>query len=132
MLRRKVIWFAVLLSVSASGVNAQQAALSNSSITAEELNHVIEYATPPEQVADSIVILVPDVTMPLDSPKSFERTISGQVRTIEKGAHPSVIVHPANSLILPTRAGVPMRVYLKRFIDRDAYYPIAIFPVTDK
>jgi hypothetical protein len=117
------------MMMSIATANAQQADLSASPVSTKDLSQVIEYATPPEQVADSVVILVPDTEMSLNSPKGYERTIAGNIREVVKGVHPKVIIHPANSMILPIKAGVPMKVYLKRFADRDAYYPIAIFSV---
>jgi hypothetical protein len=33
-------------------------------------------------------------------------------------------------MIMPLKEGVPVRLFLKRFPDKDAYYPIAIFPIT--
>lgn len=92
---------------------------------------LVDYATPPDQVADAIVIYTPKADMPLSKMESFERVFIGQVDKQEKGSVvPSVIVHKANSMIMPLQTGVPVRLYLKRFSDRDAYYPIAIFPVS--
>jgi hypothetical protein len=95
-----------------------------------EANGVIEYATPPELIADAIVIFVPNTHMSLHRPEAVERVIDGRVTKIEKGKQPNMIVHNANTMISPLEANVPVRLFLKRFPDRDAYYPIAIFPLS--
>lgn len=93
---------------------------------------VIDYATSPELIADSIVIYVPDKDMSLHIPETTERIIEGQVTKVEKGVEPNLIIHKASTMITPLEKGVPVKLFLKRFPDRDAYYPIAIFPVTSE
>lgn len=91
----------------------------------------VDDATPPDQVADAIVVYTPHADMHLEKMESFERGLTGRIERQEKGSvAPVTIIHPANSMILPLQAGVPVRLYLKRFPDRDAYYPIAIFPIS--
>jgi hypothetical protein len=91
---------------------------------------VIDYAVPPELIADSIVTYVPDMDMQLHKMETKERLIEGEVTKIEKGVEPKLIIHNANTMIMPLKEGVPVRLFLKRFPDKDAYYPIAIFPIT--
>jgi hypothetical protein len=94
---------------------------------------IVEHNFDPEAVADAVVVYNPMVRHALDKMEPFERVLAGRVETQEKGrdAHnPRVIVHNASTMIAPLEAGVPVRIYLKRFPDRDAYYPIAIFPVS--
>lgn len=92
---------------------------------------IVEYAEAPDQKADAIVVYTPTAHHALDKMESFERVLKGRVETQEKGnAPPNLIVHKANTMIMPLEAGMPVRLYLKRFPDRDAYYPIAIFPVS--
>lgn len=94
-------------------------------------HELFDRATPPDQVADVIVVYTPEVDMDLDKMKPHERGFRGRIEKQEKGdAEPLVIVQRPNSMIMPLQAGVPVRLYLKRFDDRDAYYPIAIFPVS--
>ena len=90
---------------------------------------VIDYAIPPQLIADSIVIYVPDMDMPLHRSETMERIIEGKVTKIEKGVEPNLIIHNAHTIIRPLKEGIPMRLFLKRFPDQDAYYPIAIFPM---
>lgn len=94
---------------------------------------VIEYATPPEDIADAIVTFVPDVDMPLHVPETVERPVRGRVVASERGVlrgvvPPGAILHRPNTMGAPLQAGVPVKLFLKRFPDRDAYYPIAVFP----
>jgi hypothetical protein len=89
-----------------------------------------EYAPDPELIADAVVVYVPMAHHALEKLDKSERTISGRVDKLEKGRSTQmVIVHKANTMIRPLHAGVPVKMYLKRFPDRDAYYPIAIFSV---
>lgn len=92
-----------------------------------EINGLLDYATPPELIADAIVILVPNRNMSLHKPEAVERIIDGRITKTEKGRQPSMIVHNAHTMIAPLEENVPVRMFLKRFPDRDAYYPIAIF-----
>lgn len=90
---------------------------------------VIDYAIPPELIADSIVTYVPDMDMPLHKMEPTERMIEGEVIKVEKGVEPYLIIHNANTMIAPLKEGVPVKLFLKRHPDKDAYYPIAIFPI---
>ncbi len=90
---------------------------------------VIDYAIPPELIADSIVTYVPDMALPLDE-QGTEHIIEGKVTKVEKGLEPNLIIHRASTFHTPLKEGVPVKLFLKQFPDRDAYYPIAIFPVT--
>jgi hypothetical protein len=78
--------------------------------------------------ADAVVVFMPMAHQALNKMESSERVLSGWIEKQEKGlAAPSMIVHRPNTMTMPLEAGVPVRMYLKRFPDRDAYYPIAIF-----
>lgn len=92
---------------------------------------LIDYAISPELIADSIVIYVPSVDMPLDK-QGTERIIEGKVTKVEKGLEPNLIIHKASTIHAALKEGVPIKLFLKRFSDRDAYYPIAIFPAAYK
>jgi hypothetical protein len=104
-------------------------------VNAQEFNEppyeeVIDYAISPELIADSIVIYVPGMDMPLQIPERTERIIEGKVTKVEKGVEPNLIIQNANTMIMPLKEGVPVKLFLKRHPDKEAYYPIAIFPVT--
>lgn len=93
-------------------------------------NGIAEYASDPGPIADAIVVYTPMAHHALEKMEPSERMLTGRVDKLEKGEHTSmVIVHKANTMIRPLKAGVPVRMYLKRFPDREAYYPIAIFSV---
>ncbi len=69
--------------------------------------------------------------MSINKIKSFDREIAGHINQLEKGkTAPGLIVARARTMIMPLKANNPVRIHLKRFTDRDAYYPIAIFPVS--
>lgn len=91
---------------------------------------IAEYASDPEPMADAIVVYTPMAHHALEKMESSERVLTGRIDKLEKGKDASmVIVHKANTMIRPLKAGVPVKMYLKRFPDRDAYYPFAIFSV---
>lgn len=90
----------------------------------------IDYGISPEFLADAIVIHVSDQDLSLHRPERTERVIRGKTLKVEKGPLPKVIVHAGNAIVRPLQAGVPMRVFLKRFPDRDAYYVIAVLPLS--
>jgi len=93
----------------------------------------IDYPEDPFEIADAVVVYTPKANMALHKIKSFEREIVGHIKQQDKGVvAPGLIVHRANTLIRPLEMNKPVRMYLKRFPDRDAYYPIAIFPVNYK
>lgn len=92
---------------------------------------LIDYAIPPELIADSIVIYEPNMDLPLDE-QGTEHIIEGKVTRVEKGLEPNLIIHNASTIHMPLEEGVPVKLFLKQFPDREAYYPIAIFPVTSE
>ena len=67
--------------------------------------------------------------MALDRAKRTERIIEGKILQTEKGLKPNLIIHNANTIIMPLKKGVPVKMFLKRFPNREAYYPIAIFSI---
>jgi hypothetical protein len=85
-------------------------------------------AVPLEQAADAIVVLVPDETFHLNVPLPNERVIRGSVLRQDKGPMPTMIVHTANTFTNPLHAGVPVKLFLSKFKDRDAYYIIGVHP----
>ena len=92
---------------------------------------VTDDANSPELIADSIVIYEPSMDMPLDE-QGTERIIEGKIIKVEKGLEPNLIIHNASSFHTPLQNGVQIKLFLKQFPDRDAYYPIAIFPATSE
>lgn len=89
---------------------------------------IAEYANDPGPIADAIVVYTPMANHALEKMETSERVLTGHIDSLEKGkSNQMVIVHRANTLIRTLKAGEPVKMYLKRFPDRDAYYPIAIF-----
>lgn len=108
-------------------VNAQ--ALDYAPKDAIDHNGGMDFADSPERIADSIIEFIPDSDMSLHIPDKTERIITGRVTKLEKGLKPIAIVQPANTLIMPLKAGAPVKLFLARFPKRDVYYPVAIFPI---
>ena len=58
----------------------------------------------------------------------FERAIGGRVMSsLRQAVDSGKIVFPAGSFTMPLKKGEKVRMYLMRYVDRDAYYPIAVF-----
>ena len=57
-----------------------------------------------------------------------EEVVRGDILRIEKGVAPRLIVNPAGTLGPAWQAGVPIRLSLLKFADRDAHYPIFVEP----
>jgi hypothetical protein len=53
-----------------------------------------------------------------------EEIVRGDILGIEKGEAPRLIVCPAGTLGPWWQAGVPIRLWLNKFADRDAHYPV--------
>lgn len=132
--RSEILATGLLVVLAASSAIAAETGTTHDNSTHKKTEiGVIENTFDPEQVADAIVVYNPMSRQALNKMEPFERVLNGRVEKQEKGrdAHnPRVIVHKVDTMIAPLEAGVPVRMYLKRFPDRDAYYPIAIFPVS--
>jgi hypothetical protein len=53
-----------------------------------------------------------------------DEVVRGDILRVEKGVAPRLIVTPAGTLGPAWQAGVPIRLSLMKFADRDAHYPI--------
>ena len=95
----------------------------------QRLDAIAEYATVPiEQRADVILLVEPHSMHAFDVPARAERVVHGSVLRVDKGVVPQMIVHTPATIVAPLRAGVPAKLFLKKFKDRDAYYIIGVFP----
>lgn len=101
------------------------------SVNAQEFDRRViglaDYAPDPERSADSIIILRPDID--ISAVTVEEIVIKGEILKVEKGLKPDVIIRNANTLIRPLNKGVAVKMFLKQHLEREAYYPIAIFSV---
>jgi hypothetical protein len=79
--------------------------------------------TPPEEIAESIVIFVPSIDTPSVTGDD-DVYLKGHVTHTERGETPGAIVMTAHTLWGSRPAGIPVRMYLMRHPDRDAWYPI--------
>lgn len=88
-------------------------------------------AIPLEEVADTMVLLIPHNEMALHVPMPTERAIQGKIVKVEKGQllPQAQIIHTANTFTTPLKQGIPYRLFLKKFPDRDAYYIIGVLPM---
>lgn len=92
---------------------------------------VRHYGPHPATIADVILVLEPQETFLLDVPIPGERTIHGTVLRIERGHVPQQIVNTPKTIVAPLRAGVPVKLYLKSFKDRNVHYIIGVFPASE-
>ena len=86
----------------------------------------IDCALPPRaDVADAIVVFIPDHDVSLATGPN-ELVVPGRIVSVERGsASPGTpIIQTANTLMGPLRGGVPRRLFLARFPNRAAFYPI--------
>jgi hypothetical protein len=94
--------------------------------------HIDRPAVPIAQAADVIMVIVPDETIELHVPTPHERVVRGSIARLEKGPLPQRIVHTPNTIVTGLQAGVPAKVFLKKFKDRDDYYIIGVFAEPSK
>jgi hypothetical protein len=84
-----------------------------------------------EKEADSIVIFLPDVDIPLNTPEKFERTLRGRVVEVIKGEAPGQITFGADRFTRALKGGEPVRMYLMEYPETfDVYYPFLILEPT--
>ena len=83
----------------------------------------------PEVMADVILVLNPHEALPLNVPTTGEQIVRGSVLGMEKGVMPQLIVNTPNTIVGPLRVGVPVRLYLKAFTNRNAHYIIGVAPL---
>jgi len=115
-----------LAVVSGSPVTAQT---ERQPVPGAPLESIIDLPTIPiEQGADVIVVIRPDADYPLHRAAPTERVIRGDIRRLVKGPMPLTIVHTPRTIIAPLRAGVPVKLFLKAFANRNAYYIVGVFP----
>lgn len=57
-----------------------------------------------------------------------EEIVRGDILRVERGEAPRLIVTPAGTLGPWWQAGVPIRLWLMKFADRDAHYPVFTEP----
>lgn len=94
-------------------------------------NPLVLHGPHPETIADVILVLEPHDAFPLNVMTSAEQVVSGSVLRVERGAAPQRIVNTPNTIVDPLRPGVPVRLYLKAFKDRNAHYIIGVFPLPE-
>ncbi len=89
-------------------------------------------AVHPELVADAIVEIIPDKDYPLATPVAKEQIVTGQILINERSVVGyGQIVHRPMTMIAPLKQGMPVRLYLKQYPERSAYYLIGVFPAKD-
>jgi hypothetical protein len=83
----------------------------------------LSVTTPAQEIAESIVIFVPTVDTPSVTGDE-EVYLKGHITHTERGETPGAIMRTPNSLWTSHPAGVPVRFFLMRHPQRDAWYPI--------
>ena len=89
---------------------------------------VIDYGAHPNLLADAEIVLEPDSNYELNRGSDKARLISGKIikqDSIFISDNP--IVFPANSFTAPLKKGMMVLLYLKKYPDQNAYYPIGVF-----
>ena len=94
----------------------------------QESDGVGYFGDPPEKVADVIVVFRPQVNLGLHAVVPGEQVIHGSIVRLEKGLAPQTIVNTPNTIVGPLQAGVPVKLYLKSFKDRNVHYIIGVYP----
>ncbi|MDR0779754.1 MAG: hypothetical protein LBF16_03540 [Pseudomonadales bacterium] len=82
---------------------------------------IVEVTAPPESIADSFLEFTPSRATLIVSQE--DQLLEGKVDLIW-GANPHTIIIPAHIMIRALEVGVTVEMYVKKFPDRDAYYPI--------
>lgn len=86
------------------------------------------YGVPPDQLADVIVVFTPHINLGLHAVVPGEQVVQGSIVRIDKGVAPQLIVNTPNTIVGPLQAGVPVKLFLKSFKDRNVHYIIAVYP----
>lgn len=119
----------ILIGLAVVSGRPAQAQTGPTPVPGQPLESIMDLPTIPiEQGADVIVVIRPDADYPLHRAASTERVIRGDIRRLEKGPVPLTIVHTPRTIIAPLRAGVTVKLFLKAFANRNAYYIIGVFP----
>lgn len=107
-------------------------AIASETSDAVARNSPMDYAISPEALADAVVVFRPNANVALHHPSPINRPLLGEITKIERGIEAvEQIIHTANSIVRPLQAGVPVRLFLKRYPGPAAtYYLIAILPVS--
>ena len=123
---RKHFWIALLiLSVQPLAALAQQ-----NSAAAPALQALIPLGASPEALAESVIIFVPTVDIPLVT-GAQDLYLKGRIAKVVRGKAPVAIIRHAHTLTAAQPAGIPVRMFLMRAPDRDAWYPIAAYSLKD-
>lgn len=83
-------------------------------------------ALPLVDSADVILVLLPHADITTIAP--VEGEVVGDIERVEKGTAPRTIIYTANTFGASVRAGVRVKLFLKRFADRDAHYIVGTLP----
>jgi hypothetical protein len=122
---RKRYWIAFLI-LSAAPFTAIAQQNSDDGRT----NALSYVGTAPEELAQSVIIFLPTADVPMAS-GSADIYLKGRIAKVERGAAPGAIIRHADTFTTPLTAGEPVRLFLMKAPDRDAYYPIATHALKD-
>ncbi|MEY4641689.1 MAG: hypothetical protein RLZZ227_1683 [Pseudomonadota bacterium] len=84
----------------------------------------------PEASAESVIIFLPTVDISLES-GAQDIYLKGRIVKVERGKAPGAIIRHADTMRAAHPAGIPVRMFLMRAPDRDAYYPVAVHSLKD-
>ncbi len=89
----------------------------------------VDYTSHPRTIAHAVVLFEPEEDAALGIASKSDRELRGRVlSSLRQAVDSKKIVFPAGSFTMPLKKGERVRIYLMRYEDRDAYYPIGVFP----
>jgi len=103
-------------------------ALLTGRVVAQGPETVTSFGVAPDQLADVIVVFTPQISLGLHAVVPGEQVVPGSIVRLEKGVAPQLIVNTPNTIVGPLQAGVPVKLFLKSFKDRNVHYIIAVYP----
>lgn len=89
----------------------------------ESVDVIKEVAAPPEDIADAFILFTPSRATEIIS--RTDQVLEGSVDLVW-GEVPETIIIPANIMIRPLEIGSVVEMYVRKFTNQDAYYPIYI------
>lgn len=129
---KKMKFLSILFTLTVLALSPVQASTTDATSLMGEpgkQQSTIDYAPHPRVSAHAIVLFEPNENSNLMMPSRTERRLNGHVITnIRQIVSDDQIIFPPDSFTMSLEKGVKVRIYLMRYENRNAFYPIAIFP----
>ena len=89
----------------------------------------VEYGLHPGTTADAIVVMEADEDLPLHHASKEVRVIRGKIHSNERDrVMDGTVTHAPYTIVSPLRKGEPVKLFLKRYKDRNDFYIIGVLP----